>query len=127
MVMVMVLVLVVMVLVLVLVVVVVLVVTMMMIIHLLSTLLITPARLAGCVNLSGWLPDRAKFAAALHPANQSTPALWGHGTQDEVIAFGCQQAGVAAMQEAGVPVTAVHYDMGHDSSEKEFADVLQVT
>ncbi len=82
-------------------------------------------RLAGCVNLSGWLPDRHNFASVLHPANRSTPMLWAHGNKDEIIAFSCQAAGAAVMRDAGVPVTSKDYDMGHDSSEAEFADVLQ--
>ena len=35
-------------------------------------------------------------------------------------------AGAAALRQAGVPVTVKEYDMAHDSSEAEFADVLQV-
>ena len=86
----------------------------------------TPARLAGCVSLSGWLPDRDKFASLLHPSNQNTPVLWGHGSKDAIIAIDCQQAGAAALSAAGVPATVKQYDMEHDSSEAEFADVLQV-
>ncbi len=35
-------------------------------------------------------------------------------------------AGAEALRQAGVPVTVKEYDMAHDSSEAEFADVLQV-
>jgi hypothetical protein len=52
--------------------------------------------------------------------------LWAHGSKDDVIAFSCQAAGAAVMRDAGVPVTSKDYDMGHDTSESEFADVLQV-
>ncbi len=34
--------------------------------------------------------------------------------------------GAAALVSAGVPATVKQYDMEHDSSEAEFADVLQV-
>ncbi len=39
------------------------------------------ARLAGCVSLSGWLPDRDKFSSVLHPSNKNTPVLWCHGSK----------------------------------------------
>ena len=86
-----------------------------------------PGRLAGCVNLSGWLPDREQFISVVAQANKSTPMLWAHGSKDDIISFACQAAGAKAMRDAGVPVTTKEYDIGHDSSEAEFADVLQVT
>ena len=81
-------------------------------------------RLGGCLNLSGWLPNRADFAASLQPANKSTPLFWGHGQKDEVIAFEMQAAGVEVLSAHGIPVTAKHYDMGHDSSEAEFDNII---
>ena len=79
-------------------------------------------RLGGCLNLSGWVPDRETFA--VNAANKETPIFWGHGTKDDVIAFEMQAAGVEVLSKQGVPVTAKQYDMGHDSTEAEFADVL---
>jgi predicted esterase len=52
--------------------------------------------------------------------------FWAHGNKDDIIAFSCQASGVAALTAAGIPVTAKEYDFGHDSSEAEFSDMLQV-
>jgi phospholipase/carboxylesterase len=51
-----------------------------------------PRRLGGCVNLSGWLPARDQFAAAVVAAqgggaNAATPCFWGHGSDDQIVAF----------------------------------------
>ncbi len=81
-------------------------------------------RLGACLNLSGWLPNRDQFAAALQAENSKTPMLWAHGSGDSIIAFENQAVGVAALAAAGVPVTAKQYAFGHDSSEGEFDDVL---
>lgn len=80
--------------------------------------------LGGCLNLSGWLADRAQFKAALQAANQPTPCHWAHGTQDSIVAFDNQSVGVTTLTEAGVPVVAKQYDLGHDTSEPEFDDIL---
>jgi S-(hydroxymethyl)glutathione dehydrogenase/alcohol dehydrogenase len=80
--------------------------------------------LAGCLNLSGWVPNRAGFSAALNAANKRTPIFWGHGNADEVIAFDNQAAGEEALKAQGIDVTTRHYSFGHDSNEAEFDDVL---
>lgn len=89
-----------------------------------------PRRLGGCVNLSGWLPARDQFAAAVVAAqgggaNASTPCFWGHGTDDEIVAFANQAAGAAAMAAAGVSVDSQQYAIGHDTNEAEMDAVLQ--
>ena len=43
-----------------------------------------------------------------------------------LFARGPRAVGAAALVSAGVPATVKQYDMEHDSSEAEFADVLQV-
>jgi S-(hydroxymethyl)glutathione dehydrogenase/alcohol dehydrogenase len=81
-------------------------------------------RLGGCVSLSGWVPDRSNFASSVNAANKSTPVFWGHGKDDQVIAFENQAAGVEALSAQGVPVTAKQYDFAHDTNEAEFDDLL---
>jgi predicted esterase len=83
-----------------------------------------PKKLAGCINLSGWLPNRDTFAAQLRSENSSTPLFWGHGTQDDVVAFANQAVGVETLSASGISVTAKQYEIGHDSNEDEFADLL---
>ena len=43
-----------------------------------------PARLAGCVCLSGWLTMRDTFEKSLQSENKNTPCYWGHGFMDQV-------------------------------------------
>ncbi len=56
--------------------------------------------LGGCINLSGWLPDREAFSVA--PANSTTPMFWGHGRTDPVIAIEMQTAGCEVLSKLGV-------------------------
>jgi S-(hydroxymethyl)glutathione dehydrogenase/alcohol dehydrogenase len=81
-------------------------------------------RLGGCINLSGWVPDRDQFASLINAENKSTPIFWGHGRQDQIIAFDNQAVGIESLTAQGVPVSAKQYDFAHDSDETEFADVL---
>jgi S-(hydroxymethyl)glutathione dehydrogenase/alcohol dehydrogenase len=79
--------------------------------------------LAGCVGLSGWLPDRATFAPGA--ANKSTPLFWGHGASDDIVTAANQTVGAAAFAAKGVPVTSKTYaGLGHDANEEEMGDVL---
>lgn len=79
-------------------------------------------RLAGCLNISGWLANRGSFAP--NAENKATPIFWGHGRRDDVIAFENQAAGAAVLTAAGVPVLAKDYDVDHDASEAEMGDIL---
>jgi len=79
-------------------------------------------RLGGCLNLSGWLPDRATFTASVE--SKSTPLFWGHGKSDKVISVEMQAAGAEVLESQGVTVTSKQYDIEHDTSEAEFSDVL---
>ena len=81
-------------------------------------------RLGGCINLSGWLPNKEHFAAAIRPENAHTPIFWGHGREDNIVAFENQGVGVAALAAAHVPVTSKQYGFAHDSDEEEFGQVL---
>lgn len=82
------------------------------------------ATLGGCVCLSGWLPDRSAFSGVVRSENANTPIFWGHGTQDEIVVLANQTVGVDVLTATGVPVTAKQYDIGHDTSEAEFDDIL---
>jgi S-(hydroxymethyl)glutathione dehydrogenase/alcohol dehydrogenase len=84
-----------------------------------------PKRLGGCLNLSGWVVDRKGFGALFNAANAKTPIFWGHGSSDEIIPIENQVAGVAALEEQGVRVTAKQYAIGHDSNEAEFDHILE--
>ena len=80
---------------------------------------------AGCLNLSGWLPNRDAFAGALKAENKKTPIFWGHGTKDEVLPLENQTVGAEVLTKQGIEVTANQYDFGHDTNEAEFYEVLK--
>ena len=82
-------------------------------------------KLAGCVNLSGWVPDRTNFAGKIVNENLNTPIFWGHGVDDNVVAFENFKEGVQVLRNANLSVEAKEYGFGHDSSEAEFADLLR--
>lgn len=81
-------------------------------------------RLGGCINLSGWLPNRDSFATQIRSENASTPIFWGHGSLDEIVAFSNQKAGVDTLLSNSIPVTSKQYECGHDTNEAEFDDLL---
>ncbi|KAH8069916.1 acyl-protein thioesterase [Aureococcus anophagefferens] len=56
-----------------------------------------PAKLGGCVALSGWLNMKADFAEGKEfptEASKATPCLWGHGAMDDKVLFPHQKIGV---------------------------------
>jgi len=80
-----------------------------------------PQRLAGVVVFSGIvffpqeLPELAKNCKGME-------VFWGHGTQDTVLGPSLQDAGVKALTEAGLKVTAKKYPTVHSSTQQEMED-----
>lgn len=81
-----------------------------------------PRRLAGVVNLSGFLADDAAVpvtrASAAH-----TPVFWGHGIHDPAIPFALARRGRARLAEVGARLETGDYEMGHWIEPGELADV----
>eukprot|EP00331_Platyophrya_macrostoma_P027475 CAMPEP_0176438488 /NCGR_PEP_ID=MMETSP0127-20121128/19316_1 /TAXON_ID=938130 /ORGANISM="Platyophrya macrostoma, Strain WH" /LENGTH=617 /DNA_ID=CAMNT_0017822453 /DNA_START=38 /DNA_END=1891 /DNA_ORIENTATION=+ len=80
------------------------------------------ARLGGCLNLSGWLPNADAFTVTKE--NAHTPIFWGHGTKDEIVAVENQAVGLEALKARGVSVEGKTYEIGHDTNEAEFDEIL---
>jgi lysophospholipase-2 len=64
-----------------------------------------PAKLGGCVCLSGWLTLRDDFVKEiLVEANAKTPCFWGHGTRDGVsigVVLQVEEGGLLRSVERG--------------------------
>ena len=83
-----------------------------------------PAKLGGCVALSGWLNMKADFAEGKEfptEASKATPCLWGHGAMDDKVLFPHQKIGVDLLTARGVTVDASNYPMGHSAHPEELA------
>ncbi len=82
-----------------------------------------PARLAGIVGLSGYLPLATMTAAERHSANDDTPIFLAHGTMDPVVVFERAQATLEALQSMGYDVRFKTYPMPHSVCLEEVRDI----
>jgi phospholipase/carboxylesterase len=83
-----------------------------------------PGKVAGVVNLSGFLvsPD----SLDLRPnALGDTPLFWAHGTQDPAVPFALALRGRKRLDAAGGRVEARDYTMGHWVSPEEMEDLAR--
>ena len=81
-----------------------------------------PARFAGLVALSSWLPAPI---AELLPQNDrhALPTLVHHGTSDPMIDVARGRESVDRLRALDVPVTYREFDMGHEINAKSLADL----
>lgn len=82
-----------------------------------------PARLAGIIGLSGYLPLAAMAAEERHAANHDTPIFLAHGTLDPVVAFERAQASLEALEQMGYDVRFKTYPMPHSVCLEEVHDI----
>lgn len=81
-----------------------------------------PGRVAGVVNLSGFLVSPESLGAELVRLN-GTPIFWGHGIQDPAVPFYLAQEGRERLRGVGIGVEEKDYAMGHWVSQEEMADL----
>ena len=90
----------------------------------LQTGLRSPQRLAAVVALSGYLPLNARtLQMESNIANQRLPIFLGHGEHDEVVSLDRARAARTVLQVMGHLVDWHLYDMGHEVSDAELADI----
>lgn len=89
----------------------------------LHTALRYPARLAGVMALSGYLPLAAMLTDERHTANADTPIFMAHGTQDPVVLLAYAEASRAALLAQGHPVQWHTYPMPHSVHPQEIKDI----
>ncbi len=82
-----------------------------------------PARLAGIIGLSGYLPLASMVPAERHPANADTPIFLAHGSMDPVVPFERAQASLEALHTMGYTVEFKHYPMPHSVCLEEIQDI----
>ena len=79
-----------------------------------------PGRVAGVLNLSGFLPAHPEVPIA--ETARGLPVFWGHGTQDPNIPFVLAAEGRDRLRGAGAAVAAFDYAIGHWIDPVELAD-----
>jgi len=90
----------------------------------LHTGLRAPQRLAAIVALSGYLPLGARtLQTESNAINQRLPIFLAHGGHDEVVPIDRARAARTVLQVMGHLVDWHLYDMGHEVSDTELADI----
>ena len=82
-----------------------------------------PERLAGVIGLSCYNLLAGRFVAERQAANQHTPFLLAHGTQDPVVAAEMGEEARAQLTAAGYAVDWHSYPMGHSVCAEELAQI----
>ena len=82
-----------------------------------------PARLAGLVGLSGYLPLAASTAAERSQANRDVPLFLAHGHFDPIVPYVRGTASRDALQALGYAIEWHDYPMQHGVSPEEIADL----
>ena len=84
-----------------------------------------PGRVSAALNFSGFLaasvqvPDDGSSGSA-------TPVFWGHGRRDPNIPFELAVRGRERLREAGLPLVAMDYDIGHWMVPEEVHDAVEM-
>jgi len=82
-----------------------------------------PARLAGVLALSTYLPLAVSFENERHPANADTPILMAHGTDDPLIPLSTAAGSRDRLRSLGYAVEWRDYPMPHSVCAAELADI----
>ena len=82
-----------------------------------------PARLAGIMALSTYLPLADTLAAEAHAANRATPIFMAHGYGDCVIDCRFARHSCELLQSAGYPIAWHPYEMEHSVCMEEVRDI----
>lgn len=82
-----------------------------------------PAKLAGMMGLSGYLPLIDMADTERHPANADTPIFLAHGTHDPVVALERAEASRTKLTDLGYAVQWHTYPMQHSVCAQEIHDI----
>ena len=82
-----------------------------------------PHRLAGLIGLSGYLPLPEATATERHAANQHTPVLLVHGTEDDVVAPARGLMARERLQQWGYAVQWHDHPMAHEVCAEEIEQI----
>lgn len=84
-----------------------------------------PARFAGVMALSTWLPAPLAEDIPPVPEHQRLPVLLSHGTRDTMIEVERARESREALRRYGVPMTYREFEMGHEISPEALRVVLR--
>ncbi len=84
-----------------------------------------PARLAGILALSTYLPLADRLAAQAHPANAAVPILMAHGTSDPIVPLALAEGSRTLLRERGYEVDFRTYPMPHSLCAEEVTDIRE--
>jgi phospholipase/carboxylesterase len=82
-----------------------------------------PGRIVAALNFSGFLAASVDVPEGAE-AGTATPVFWGHGKRDPNIPFELALRGRATLTEAGVPLVAMDYPIGHWMLPDEIHDAV---
>jgi phospholipase/carboxylesterase len=83
-----------------------------------------PGTVAAVLNFSGFLAD-APVVETPGPSPETTRVFWGHGKRDPNIPWDLARKGRERLVDAGVPLTARDYDIGHWIVPEEVAEAVR--
>lgn len=82
-----------------------------------------PEKLAGILVLSAWVPLIKTVALERNTANQQTPILMLHGSNDDLIQLDWAKEGCDSLQEIGYNATLAAYKMQHTVCAEEIETI----
>jgi len=85
----------------------------------------SPARFAGLMALSAWLPQELADSIPPQPAHRALPALVIHGSDDPMIPVARAHASRDALLRLGVPTVYREYAMGHEIRPEALHEILR--
>jgi phospholipase/carboxylesterase len=83
-----------------------------------------PARFAGLLALSSWLPDEFAERVAPQPAHAALQTLVVHGAKDPMVSIDRAYASRDALLRLGVPTVFREYEMGHEIRPEALRDII---
>jgi len=84
-----------------------------------------PARLAGLIALSTYLPLAESLVQEAAPANRATPIFMAHGTFDPLVPCMMGAGSRTFLAELGYPVEWHEYPMQHSVCQEEIQDIAK--
>jgi len=82
-----------------------------------------PGAVVAALNFSGFVAAALDLPTG-EAAAAATPIFWGHGTSDPNIPFGLALKGRARLADAGIPLVAMDYGIGHWMLPDEVHDAV---
>ncbi len=82
-----------------------------------------PARLAGLMALSAYLPLMSTLAHERQAANQQVPIFMGHGKMDDIVSISLAAGSRTHLEQAGYKVDWHEYPITHSVCDEELSDI----